>query len=1012
MSQIYRVFAKALAKYMLKHLARLLPPQITGGVPGRSADQVWYAIQAQVEQCRFTKQQTFGFCLDIQKAFNAIPRHVALAAMLRAGIPSQIVSAWFQLLRNLKRTVKIAGNFSGLRGCTTGIPEGDPVSVPCMAIVCWVFYEVAARQHTQPWAYADNWEFLSSDINTFVQAIRHTKQLLDQWKMKLDLKKSWCWSVFPINSEDNESLSDVFGEGNFNMKSTAKDLGATMKYRKIQSIQDTRKRFDCAITRARRLIGLPLTLSERWRALLTSAMSVALYAIEIVPLGFDHFKLLRSALADVITKTWRQRNEHLACTLTHQGIADPEILAVKRCVRLFRKYIHTYPDVFQLTTRVMVATQIDTKNIHGPFGCLKRWFNKLGWQITQSGNIRTQDGLVFSLAYACPKHIDHLIDLAWERHVISEIQHRKGMSEIPSINFDATTRSLAKLSDVDQQIMVRYLTGSNVYGDSAKHWGSGNGECSFCMHEHDSQVHRICECPVFDDLRKSIEPTFEWMQTRCPFWPHLPAFPRAEREVTLRQMCALQPLNPLNPQEVSRPVCFDRFFTDGSCVNPAHPECSIATWAVVRDNASLDMHRSLVGDSLATGQIPETLTLVHSGFVIDQQNNDRAELTAILHAVAQSYWVEVYSDSEYAINTTGNLLDKQYDPRMHMTTNHDLICQLRRTIGNRTRDHIKLLHVRAHQDIASCQSSNEAYLALGNHCADRQAVAVWLHCSNRALRECASEIREFYQECSHHWFKLATFLTGMTKRISDMKYKPLHPGAQPLNQTDQGQSKFHQLIQWTVPEPSIRYVLGITQEQAQAMPHPSSFVFAVAAWLEKLTWPQTVAESDVGVTWLELLVDCVTSTATRVPRQKGKHRGYYLYEHDAGGLLSDTLNAQIVTFRSCVKLIATMLNKDVCPAERSVNLCKSLLVFPGAKPSTGLAGRPLLVSPEATFKSLDGFFAGGAYKGSSTTFSPAFPFDRSQPTVDCPIATCTDPCSLKRVASFIKVQLHFKKLNS
>lgn len=208
----------------------------------------------------------------------------------------------------MKRSVKIAGSFSPLQRSSTGIPEGDPVSVPCMAIICWVFHQVASKGGAHPWAYADNWDFLASTIPTIATSIQATQQLLDSWKLDLDVQKSWMWSVFPVSSQQNECIQEIFQNGRIKLVPTAKDLGATMRYRKVQCVQHSKKRFDEAIVRTRRLLTLPGTLAEKWRAIIGSAVSTALYAIEFIPLGFDHFKLLRSALANVICSamnTWR-----------------------------------------------------------------------------------------------------------------------------------------------------------------------------------------------------------------------------------------------------------------------------------------------------------------------------------------------------------------------------------------------------------------------------------------------------------------------------------------------------------------------------------------------------------------------------------------------------------------------------------------------------------------------------------------------------------------------------------
>ena len=78
-----------------------------------------------------------------------------------------------------------------------------------------------------------------------------------------------------------------------------------MRYRKVLSVQTCKKRFENAIARARRLLGLPTTLSLKWRSILTSPIPVALYAIQIVPLGLKHFQTLRSSIADVVCRFYR-----------------------------------------------------------------------------------------------------------------------------------------------------------------------------------------------------------------------------------------------------------------------------------------------------------------------------------------------------------------------------------------------------------------------------------------------------------------------------------------------------------------------------------------------------------------------------------------------------------------------------------------------------------------------------------------------------------------------------------
>eukprot|EP00438_Fugacium_kawagutii_P015406 Skav211234 [mRNA] locus=scaffold180:107090:109997:+ [translate_table: standard] len=590
-----------------------------------------------------------------------------------------------------------------------------------MAIICWVFFKIAGQSGAQPWAYADNWEFVAQNISEIIDSIRATRDMLEAWKLELDIKKSWMWSVFPTTKQQNQDIQQIFDNANLQVVSKAKDLGATMRYRKVLCAQHSKTRFDEAIMRTKRLIGLPITLSEKWRAILGSSVSTALYGIEIVPFGWEHFQLFRSAIANVICKSWKQRNEHLACALTHDSIADPEVLSVKRCLRLCRKFLHLYPDTGEIFLDILRDSSVDAKHIHGPFGCLKRWLLRLGWKVTQQGNLCNADGLICSLTYTCPNHIDSLVDMAWESILLTEVRHRKGMDQIPSINIRATTQT-----------------------------------------------------------------------------------------------------------------------TD-----------------------------------------PTILELVQ---------------------------------------------------RLH----------------------------------------------------------------------------QFYRVRIQYWHKFTQFLGDLTRKISDFKMKPANSHAEPQLSVEGAVDPFERLAQWQPHEPVLHFDVTLSDSQMCSLPHPAWFVAAVATWLSHLQWPEAEADDDPGVTWLELFVDCVTATKMMVPKQLGKYCGYRMFDGSGSALNVDTLNVQLVTFRSCVKLIGSILQRPVYPVDRGLNNCKALQIMPGVKPSSGVKGRPKLVSQCRTLQSIRKFFGDGAYLGTSTTWVSVFPFDRSEPVL-FPSTPVDNESSAKRISKFIANLNRYRK---
>eukprot|EP00438_Fugacium_kawagutii_P013901 Skav219740 [mRNA] locus=scaffold301:488366:490935:+ [translate_table: standard] len=232
---------------------------------------------------------------------------------------------------------------------------------------------------------------------------------------------------------------------------------------------------------------------------------------------------------------------------------------------------------------------------------------------------------------------------------------------------------------------------------------------------------------------------------------------------------------------------------------------------------------------------------------VGMQGNDRAELIAVLHALSAFYWVCIVTDSSYAIDVVNKVLNHVPIHAFTTTTNADIIFEIRRVVNNRNHEHIKLKHVKSHQNIRTISDVAAAYEALGNHAADCEAAKVRNRESSGEVITLTGRIKSFDEQHTKHWNKLASFMVAMTKRISDLKHQPaLDQPATMTEPTSEG-ALIQRLTEWTLPGPNLVFGVSVDEDQAQSLPHPSAFVFAVAAWLSRLEWPSEVSSSDVGL---------------------------------------------------------------------------------------------------------------------------------------------------------------------
>ena len=101
-----RLCSKLVSDQILQHWSACWPPEISGGLPGRSARDLCVMQQLQIEQAKTRHTAWGGWTMDLVKAFNLIPRRVVRHIFLRLGIQAHICDFWFLSLTKLTRALQ------------------------------------------------------------------------------------------------------------------------------------------------------------------------------------------------------------------------------------------------------------------------------------------------------------------------------------------------------------------------------------------------------------------------------------------------------------------------------------------------------------------------------------------------------------------------------------------------------------------------------------------------------------------------------------------------------------------------------------------------------------------------------------------------------------------------------------------------------------------------------------------------------------------------------------------
>lgn len=170
--------------------------------------------------------------MDLVKAFILTPRRIVRHLFIRLGISPAVCYFWFLSLRRMTRALQTGKSVGDAKGATTGLPEGDSMSVVGMLALSYLFFRKIQTPHLHPYAYADNWSFMSRSEQDSMRALIQIFNLIHSLRMKIDFNKSWCRATTKQYQSFWFAASVLMMDPafQFHIKSHVHDLGCMLQY--------------------------------------------------------------------------------------------------------------------------------------------------------------------------------------------------------------------------------------------------------------------------------------------------------------------------------------------------------------------------------------------------------------------------------------------------------------------------------------------------------------------------------------------------------------------------------------------------------------------------------------------------------------------------------------------------------------------------------------------------------------------------------------------------------------
>ena len=893
---LYRLWSAVVAHQIMQKAAQVLPTGMIGFVKGRSGHTGMYQLAWQLEEAHYSGYPLSGLTLDLTKAFNQFPRIPVLMILQAMGIPIHLLQQWIFSPNQMEKFFDHRGWISDFHKSTTGIVEGDGLSIVCMIGVAMFWMKMIEHPAINPMAYADNLSWSSQDPQAHERALARTIQCFRVLRIPIDWQKTWVWGTHKSHRAHWKTIATQIlpAEQDLQILHSSVDLGMVMNYSANRRLLKIVDRLQAAITRLQRLFRQNLAVDVIAKVIATAVWPKAFYGQETSLLGRPHFQDIRVAAAKALLGKHQPGLAAIANMIASNTLADPELYVIISAVRTAKQMLHQMTSQ-QRNQFYKVASQSKgtCASSKGPASALKGYLERLGIVFSPNGLLRLVSGINLHLCDTPFPTIANFLKEEWMRDLPIMTSERKTIIHAPLISRKHTQQVLKQFSISDQRRLLQEICASFQMQDQKAHWtGQDTDQCPFCV-ERDTRRHRATACPALQDIYDSHTEVIQQLQEYNDIHFDLPVIYHSPYN-DLFQQCnfAEVPVDftEASIREVERQIqrgIRPTFFTDGSCFAPSMATLAMSAWAIVLSTVVDDLDKQRVVnlgtqvDNLSSSFISVAISRSHG-----EQSTDRAELQAATSLMERWNYTRLVTDSDYVCKTVDMVKQVQDSTTLAMKPNADLLLRLYEALPNS--DH-HLVKVESHiLEGRTPKLNNDPFYILGNYVADLTAKRANHQLASDMIRQWEQEHDQVKQDQTRlrAYYKL---LLDIQPQRAKMEHNRKTARAQQMTMPD----SYHayktlpqQLVEWA-PEHTRQFNLHWPDNISLKSPWGEEIMSAAMQWWNQLRWPsaETGVIQAAGITWGELLLDFLLDRRLNIPvrnpcsTSKTMERSLYALKH-------------------------------------------------------------------------------------------------------------------------------------
>ena len=712
---LYRVWAKIISKKIFAAIVEHLPVDIFGSVPGRSAMDAAWELQCQLEEALAADGDLVGVSLDLSKAYNTIPRDFICALARRCGWPESIIGAYMAYLNSFQRFFKLHGGFHAPTLSRTGVPEGCPIAVPVMIMLTWAVTAHVTHQlpDTRMLSYVDNWTLTAGCLPDLQQQMDRMLWSTRVLGLLLNPQKT---RAFATNASLRAQLARVsFAGCSLQVHQRHDDLGVVFTSTHQVQSSTLHARLQANESKMQKLRIMPWSATRKQQVLLRTILPALTYGVSFASSPMTYLATLRGKMSAAVWGKHHHRDHFLAPLMGSALPAEPFLLIFRIRLADMRRAVCR---AATRTTQQWNAALLRPRS-SGPLHYFHQFCRLVGIQPQLDLLLQFPDGSTLHVGASDRRAIMIGVEKAWFQQVAAKVTSKLGLQDLDTVDFHWSQR-LRKATKVPLHILGAFVSNAALQtGQKIKFLSETESRCRYCG-AADTSRHRLLECEHFAPARQGL-PVSDMQQ-----WPAL-LLERGLHRLPISmqrwdeylQALPWPPLDEIFDEKV-------HLFTDGSTASPH--SVPVSAWSVIVLEES-----SFEAVKVAAGVVP------------GHQTNYRAELFAVMVAIASAECATVYIDNSAVLRGVLRLQSQGWiSLYWEKQPEYELWWQVWSLFRQKVPAAWSFRHVKSHRQLCADMSAFDRWTWHGNEGADKAA--------KQANSARSADVLQLHRQACHAWY--------------------------------------------------------------------------------------------------------------------------------------------------------------------------------------------------------------------------------------------------------------------